>query len=217
MKKQTTKQFYTNLLVNKYNDNVSSFLIEIRDINHMFWGICREFTKDILMSNVSWHWLGYRIDDFAKIIEIDMINKMEKWSEKSSLSKHSNSLEKTIIWLLDRHVNALKNLFDTRYTNSIDFTILVDYEEVVVESKDNMMSEVILSDFHSYSRFQKVKILKKLWDDNLYDYDFNLEDLEELCEKYSAPPALSFIKLEKTKKYETEQTESGNSQLVFTF
>ncbi|RLA80268.1 MAG: hypothetical protein DRG78_11310 [Epsilonproteobacteria bacterium] len=217
MKKQTTKQFYTDLLMNKYDES-SSFLIEIRDLNHVFWEVCREFSKEILISNASWYWLGYRVDDFAKIIEIDMINKMEKWSEKGSLSKYLNSLEKTIIWLLDRHVNALKNLFDKRYTNSIDFTILVDYEEVVVESKDNnMVSEVILSDFHRYSKFQKVQILKKLWDDNLYDFDFNLEDLEELCEKYSAPPPSSFIKLEKTKKYETEQTESGNSQLVFTF
>lgn len=216
MKKQTTKQFYTDLLMNKYDDS-SSFLIEIRDLNHIFWEVCREFSKEILISNVSWYWLGYRVDDFAKIIEIDMIDKVEKWSKKGSLSKYSNSLEKTIIWLFDRHVNSLKNLFDKRYTNSIDFTILVDCEEVIVETKDNMLNEVILSDFHRYSKFQKVKILKKIWNDNLYDYDFTLEDLEELCEKYSAPPPTTFIKFEKIKKYEIEQTESGNSQLVFTF
>ena len=217
MKKQTTKQFYIDLLINKYNDT-SLFLMEIRDENHIFWEISREFSIEILYHSHSWNWLSYRVDDFAKIIEIDMIDKVDKWSKKGSLSKNLNSLEKTIVWLLDRHVNSLKNLFDQRYANSIHFTILINLEEEVVrEAQDNMVSDVILSDFYRYPKFQKIKILKKLWNDNLYDCDFTLEDLEELCEKYSAPPPSSFIKFEKTKKYETEQTESGNSQLVFTF
>ncbi|RLA77785.1 MAG: hypothetical protein DRG78_16595 [Epsilonproteobacteria bacterium] len=216
MKKQTTKQFYTNLLKYKYNDT-SSFLIEIRNENHIFWEICRDFTKEILLSQYSWNWLGYRVDDFALIVEKHIIEKLDKWSKKSSLSKHSKSLEGTIIWLFDRHVNSLKNLFDKRYKNSIDFTILLDFEEVEIEIQDDMINEVILSDFHRYRKFDKVVILLKLWNDSLYDYDFNISDLEEICVKYSAPPPSSFLEFKNSKKYKSQLAKSGNSQLVFTF
>jgi len=216
MKKQTTRQLYTNLLINKYDDT-SIFLIEIRNENHIFWQICRDFSKEILCHSNAWNWLSFRVDDFASIIERDMIDKPEKWLKKGSLSKRSNSLEKTIHWLFDRHVNSLKNLFDSRYKNSLEFTILVNFEDIEVESQDEIINEITLENFINFTEHEKIEIFVKLWTDNLFNYEFDMSDLRQLCDKYQAPPPESFLLIDTTKKYKSEQAESGNFQLVFTF
>jgi len=217
MKKQTTKQFYTNLLKNKYG-NTSLFFKEIQKVNNIFWESCREFSKEILQLSTQWKWLSYRVDDFANIVEADMIEKMEKWSKKGSLSKQTNSIEDTISWLFDRHVNCLKNLFDTRYRNSLDLSTLVnleDFEPIIMDYSLENQKE--LDSFFNLNKKKKIEIFTKLWIENQYDSDFDIGDLQYLCTKYGAPPPKTFLNLNFEQNYELKQTESGNSQLVFIF
>lgn len=211
------KQFYKDLLVKKHNGDMDSFIVDIKDINSFFWGCCRDFSTEILSKSNTWRWLSFRVDDFSKIVEEDMISKLEKWLKKGSLSKQADSLENTITWLFDRHVNSLKNLFDSKYKLSFIPSFLLNYDDQEIISTEDTLDNIALSEFFKFAKNEKIKILTKLWNDNFYAFDLSLAEMEELCTKYGAPPPNTFLNIENIEKYEAVQAENGHFQLVFTF
>ena len=211
-----TKHLYTILFANAYNDS-QALLLNIKNPNHIFWQACRDITKELLLTNQSWTWLGYRVDDFAASAEDYIISKLEKWARKGSLCKTLNNLESTIVWLFDRHANTLKNSFDKRYKLNYELSYIIDSSEIEIMKKDDLLENIVLEDFVNFSKKEKIKILTKLWEDNLFEVDFTIIEMEELCNKYAAPPPKTFLNLEYEKNYKAEQTENGNSQLVFIF
>jgi len=211
------KQFYKDLLVKKHNGDMDSFIVDIKDINSFFWGCCRDFSTEILSKSNTWRWLSFRVDDFSKIVEEDMISKLEKWLKKGSLSKQADSLENTITWLFDRHVNSLKNLFDSKYKLSFIPSFLLNYDDQEIISTEDTLDNIALSEFFKFAKNEKIKILTKLWNDNFYDFDLSLAEMEELCTKYGAPPPDTFLNIKNIEKYEAVQAENGHFQLVFTF
>ncbi|MBS4067745.1 MAG: hypothetical protein A2345_02670 [Sulfurimonas sp. RIFOXYB12_FULL_35_9] len=212
-----SKQLYRDLLVKKHNGDIGLFILDIKDINSIFWGCCRDFSKEILRTSGAWRWLSFRVDDFAKIIEEEMINKLDKWVKKGSLAKKNNSLEHTITWLFDRHTNSLKNLFNRSYKLSLSPSFLSNLDDQEIIYTTDILDDSTLLEFLKFDKNEKIKILKKVWDDNLYDFDFNLHDMEDLCAKYGAPPPHSFLDTKNIEKYEAVQAENGHFQLVFTF
>lgn len=211
------KQLYKDLLVKKYNGNTVLFIANIKDIDSIFWGCCRDFSKEILRTNNTWRWLSFRVDDFAKIVEEDMIYKLNKWLNKGSLSKQLGNLEGTINWLFDRYVNSLKNLFDGRYKLSISPSFLSNLDDQEIINIEDTLDVIVLSEFSKFNENEKIEILTKVWNDNFHDFDFSLSDMEELCAKYAAPPPNTFLNIKNTEKYEAIQAENGYFQLVFTF
>lgn len=211
------KQLYKDLLVKKYNGNTVLFLADIKDIDSIFWKCCRDFSKELLRTSNTWRWLSFRVDDFAKIVEEDMISKLEKWLKKGSLSKQADSLENTITWLFDRHVNSLKNLFDNKYKLSFIPSFLLNYDDQKIIGTEDTLDNIALSEFLKFNENEKIEILTKVWNDNFHDFDFSLSDMEELCAKYAAPPPNTFLNIKNIEKYEAVQAENGHFQLVFTF
>lgn len=211
------KHFYRDLIVRKYDGDIDLFIKDIRDINSIFWGCCRDFSKEMLRTSSNWRWLSFRVDDFAKIVEEDMIHKLEKWLKKGSLSKQLGNLEGIINWLFDRYVNSLKNLFDGRYKLSLSPSFLSGLDDQDIIYIPNTLDNIALSEFLKFDKNEKIKILTKLWNDNFYDFDFSLSDMEELCAKYGAPPTHTFLDIQNIEKYEAVQAENGHFQLVFTF
>ncbi|MFA5454782.1 MAG: hypothetical protein WC272_05635 [Sulfurimonas sp.] len=211
------KQFYKDLLVKKHNGDMDSFIVDIKDINSFFWGCCRDFSTEILSKSNTWRWLSFRVDDFSKIVEEDMISKLEKWLKKGSLSKQADSLENTITWLFDRHVNSLKNLFDSKYKLSFIPSFLLNYDDQEIISTEDTLDNIALSEFFKFAKNEKIKILTKLWNDNFYDFDLSLAEMEELCTKYGAPPPDTFLNIKNIEKYEAVQAKNGHFQLVFAF
>lgn len=211
------KQLYRDLLVKKHNGDMGLFIIDIKDIDSIFWECCRDFSKEILRTSSAWRWLSFRVDDFAKMIEEDMIYKLDKWLKKGSLSKKADCLESTINWLFDRHLNSLKNLFNRSYKLSLYPSILSDLDEQDIIYIPNTLDDIALSEFLKFDKNEKIKILKKVWNDNLYDLDFSFLDMTDLCAKYGAPPPNTFLNIQNIEKYEATQAENGHFQLVFTF
>ncbi len=219
MKKQNFSSLYRTLLIKKYND-IEEFLHCIKNKDDYFWECCRDVTKETLLNCRKWNWLGNRVDDFAKIVEKDVVSKLEKWKRKGSFAIvcNSNKLDNVIDWLFERHISMHKNLFDPRYKNSLDISFHIHINDIEISISDNICeNEIKLDEFSTFDDFTKIKILKELWNDNLLDFDFNFEDLKYLCQKYQAPPPETFIKIEIATKYEVKQNENGNSQLVFNF
>jgi len=211
------KHFYRDLIVRKYDGDIDLFIKDIRDINSIFWGCCRDFSKEILRTSSNWRWLSFRVDDFAKIVEEDMIYKLNKWLNKGSLSNRLGNLEGIINWLFDRYVNSLKNLFDGRYKLSLSPSFLSNLDDQEIINTENTLYVIALSEFLKFNENEKIKILTKLWNDNFNDFDFSLSDMEELCAKYAAPPPNAFLNIKNIEKYEAVQAENGHFQLVFTF
>lgn len=105
--------------------------------DHIFWGAggtAREFAREILMFDVSWSWLAYRLDDYAHLVEESMRKKMFNWIWKArfdqgALSKRLCNTEMLVRWLMDRYTNELKNLFDSRYKNHLEPVNFIIFEE----------------------------------------------------------------------------------------
>lgn len=211
------KQFYKDLLVKKHNGDMDSFIVDIKDIDSIFWGCCRDFSTEILSKSNTWRWLSFRVDDFSKTVEKNMISKLDKWLKKGSLSKQANNLGNTITWLFDRHANSLKNLSNMSYKLSLHPSFLSNLDDQEIIYTTDTHDDSALLEFLKFDKNEKIKILKKVWDDNLYDFDFNLHDMEDLCAKYGAPPPHSFLDTKNIEKYEAVQAENGHFQLVFIF
>lgn len=218
MKKQNLRQLYSTLLIKKYNKE--EFLLSIKNPESFFWKCCRDVAEETLLFSNNWNWLAQRIDDFAKIVELDYIAKLDKWKMKGSLSSvyHDKSFADVINWLFERYISMLKNLFNQRYKNSLDVSFHINIDDLEQSCiVDLQVADIYLDEFSSFKSSIKSKLLAKLWEENIYDSDFNLEDLRYLCEKYQAPPPETFLNLENVTKFEVKQNENGNSQLVFIF
>jgi hypothetical protein len=208
-----TKTVYTSLLVNQYNNNKESFLTDIKNNEHVFWGCCRDFAKQILFTNKKWAYLSYRVDDYGVIVEENVINKMDTWLKGR---KDLDTLEKVIKWLFDRYVNTFKNVVDKRYKFSIDINDLISLDQLeYMNYTFDIDGYIALEQFLNCNEFEKIEILKVVWEQNFFDLNFDIEDIRYLCKKYNVSPLESFLDLSYTQEYEREQSENRHSQLVF--
>jgi len=131
------KELYPALFSKKWKEPIA-FLQEVASLEeHPFWGsggAGREFAREILRTDSSWEWLSSRVDDFACLIERKMRLKLNKWIFRAmlgcgGLASKLCSTEQAAIWLMDRYVGELKNLFDPRYKDfiEIDTVFLENY------------------------------------------------------------------------------------------
>ena len=112
----------------------------------------------------------------------------------------------------------LINSMDPRYKFSIYSTFLVsidEYEEI--GNNDVTDASIVLEEFFNYRELEKIAILKKLWADNIFDSDFDLQDMREICVRYRAPPPEEFLSMNEKIETGVEQVGNGHSQLVFIF
>lgn len=219
MKKQrNSKEFYAGLIIKKYKNNTDLFIKDIMNGDTLVFECCRDFAREILSVSVNWHWLSYRVDDFAINVELYIIKNVNKWIDKKMQKNRFDIFHSLIYWFFDRYVNTMKNIVDKRYRFSIQATILVsiNQDEEVVDTC-NLDSIVALDKFSNYEESEKIKILKKVWEQNIFDLDFDINDMAELCERYRAPPPQSFLSINEKIETGVEQDENGRSQLVFIF
>ncbi len=132
------KELYPQLFTKMWPDP-DLFLSSVLQEDNPMWGpggAGREFSKEILMKDNRWEWLGARVDDFACIIEVNMRKKLHKWIWRAqlgegALAKRLCNTETVVKWLMDRYVAELKNLFDSRYRIYIELSEvqLTSFEE----------------------------------------------------------------------------------------
>jgi len=120
-----TKQLYVTLFEKKEKNSIALINNISNDSEHHFWGACRDFAREILIKSNNWRWLSYRVDDFAILAQKNMQKKLQKWLFKAMLKCSKmpiDNLKSTILWLMDRFVAELKNLFDFRSKNFLDIS-----------------------------------------------------------------------------------------------
>ena len=131
-----SKNLYLELFQKKWEDP----LILVEDIannkNHVFWGCARDFAKEILSRSPHWHWIVPNLDDYALLVENSIqLKKWIVWSKKGkgSLNKNLTSTQTLICWLLDRYVNQIKNLFNSKYKNHIKAINFIPFDEKIIQ------------------------------------------------------------------------------------
>lgn len=166
--KMITKELYPFLFAKKWKDPIL-FLQDVASRKeHPFWGsggAGREFAREILRTDSSWEWLSSRVDDFASLIERKMRMKLNKWIFKAlldcgGLASKLCSTEQATIWLMDRYVAELKNLFDVRYKDhiEIDMVFVASY----VDGKTNCKRVPARSKFENVKKVRKQKKEEKI-------------------------------------------------------
>ena len=130
-----SKRLYCELFENKETDSVHFLYAVLSNLEHHFWGACRDVAREVLSCQNNYKWLSFRVDDFAMFVEGNICKKLPKWIFRANLgigglAKHINEVSATVSWLMDRYINEMKNLFDERYKNYIDVSTIkiVDYE-----------------------------------------------------------------------------------------
>jgi hypothetical protein len=135
-----TKQLLIDSIIKKYS-NVEELIKDIVENEvHILWIFAKDYAEEILKKDANWKWLSYRVFDFSSIV----IDKMQKdlntfiyfsfifKNNKLAKYKEANDIKKAVKWLLNRFVNDMKNLFDKRSSNSINFSTLVNIEKLTI-------------------------------------------------------------------------------------
>lgn len=162
------KELYPILFAKKWKDPIIFLQDIVKTDEHPFWGsggAGREFAREILRTDSSWEWLANRVDDFACLIEQKMRMKLNKWIFKALLdcgglaSKLCNT-EQATIWLMDRYVAELKNLFDPRYKDYIEIDKVLVERYVDGETKSKRLQ--IKSKIETVQKVEKQKKEEKV-------------------------------------------------------
>jgi len=129
-----SKLLYPILFSKKYTCTHILINEAVRDEYHHMWGACRDFAHEILKMDMRWRWLAERIDDFASQSTRYMMKRLPVWLLKSdsasgSLYRAIDSIKKTVVWVMNRWVSTLKNLFDPRYSFYTPTSFLVSFDE----------------------------------------------------------------------------------------
>ena len=166
--KMVAKELYPFLFARKWKDPILFLQDVAAKEEHPFWGSGgggREFAREILRTDSSWEWLSSRVDDFACLIERKMRLKLNKWIFRAmldvgGLATKLCSTEQAAIWLMDRYVAELKNLFDPRYKDFIEIESV--FIESYVDGKTNCKRLPSKSKLETVQKVEKQKKEEKV-------------------------------------------------------
>lgn len=131
---------YLKIFEKKYDYPIHLLRSAINDEYHLIWYMCKDYANRVLTRDPSWKWLATRIDDFSLLATQYMCRRLPIWVWKASfelgsLNKVLNSISETIIWIMNRWVSTLKNLFDSRYSFFVSHSFIIPFDEVSIQDK----------------------------------------------------------------------------------
>ena len=219
----TSKQIAVEYLAPKISNPAMIF----KDINILKsilpWA--KDSAKELFETQTSKMFLTSYIDDVAPIVDEYLINRATKMYEKAIKSQNklfSNlcSSQKTVAWIIDRWVNTFINLTSNpAYKEYIDISkIKIAFNDEISTTHSNIEDILEFEKLQKLPKEQIIKALKLIWEEGYFDSSLDVEDIEELCQKFDLNIKDIFGTNDLVKLYlKKEQTESGHSQLVLVF
>lgn len=128
-----------------------------------------------------------------------------------------DNIEKSLKWIISRIINNAINVsLNKKYKLYVAPQFCALHENI--ESNDDIDIILINDELMKFDK-NTLKIgLKNIWEESIFDEDFDYEDLKYLCNRFkiniSEISGNGVINMQKFKK---EQVENGNSQLAFIF
>ncbi len=185
----------------------------------------KDSAKEFFNTQPSKMFLTLYVDDIAPIVDGYITNRATEMYEKAIKSQNklfSNlcSSQKTVAWIIDRWINTFINLTSNpNYKEYIDISkIKITFYNEISTPNSNLEDILEFEKLQKLPQKQIIKALAEIWQEAIYDFEFDIDDFEELCQKFNLNSMNvlgkdNLVKLNLRK----EQTESGNSQLVLVF
>lgn len=115
--------------------------------------------------------------------------------KRNKLFLSLSSSEKTISWLIDRWINTFLNLTNEKYLNFVDITkIRISFDQDATFYTSNVEEEIEFEKLKRLPQEQIIKALRDIWDEAIYDFEFDIDDFDELCKKVNLKSETKFKK-----------------------
>jgi hypothetical protein len=157
--------------------------------------------------------------DFAYADAVEMLKGQLQKSHLKSISRFlkCENISNAVSWLIERLLNNMRNITTNQKYKLYCAPSFCQLHENI-KSNDELEAVIELIELERFDRNTLKKGLHTIWENSMFDEDFDYIDMEYLCKKFgfevSEIVGNDAINLQKYKK---EQTESGHSQLVFVF
>ena len=157
--------------------------------------------------------------DFAYADAVEMLKSQLQKSHLKGISRflQCKNISNAVSWLIERLLNNMRNITTNQKYKLYCAPSFAQLHENI-ESNDELEVIIELIELEKFDKDTIKKGLQAIWNNSILEEDFDYDDIKYLCEKFgfevSQIVGTEAIYLQKYKK---EQTESGNSQLVFVF
>lgn len=156
----------------------------------------------------------FQFSNATKMLKIQLHKKHLKSVQKFYGNKN---IENAARWLISRILNNMRNLSTNSKYRLYAAPVFQELHEDI-ESEVQVEKSIELLDLTKFSQEVIKTGLKRVWEESIYDNDFDVIDFEDLCEKFKLTPfSVLGFEIKNRPEYTVEQAASGNSQLVFTF
>ena len=156
----------------------------------------------------------FTYNDAVKILK-NQLNKSHLKGIRRFLS--CENIANAVSWLIERILNNMRNITTNRKYKLYCSPSFRQFNDNI-KSNDEIKMMLDLMEIEKFDSNNQKNGLQRLWNDSIHEEDFDCNDIKYLCEKFefevSEIMGTQAIYLQNYKK---EQTESGNSQLVFVF
>ena len=157
--------------------------------------------------------------DFAYGDAVEMLKGQLQKSHLKGISRflQCENISNAVSWLIERLLNNMRNITTNQKYKLYCAPSFGQLHENI-KSNDELEAVLELMELEKFDRDTIKKGLQTIWDNSMFEEDFDYFDMEYLCKKFgfevSQIVGTQAINLQKYKK---EQTESGHSQLMMVF
>jgi hypothetical protein len=157
--------------------------------------------------------------DFAYADAVEMLKSQLQKSHLKGISRflRCENIANAVSWLIERLLNNMRNITTNQKYKLYCAPSFGQLHENI-KSNDEFEALLELMELEKFDRDTIKKGLQTIWENSMFEEDFDYLDMEYLCKKFDLSIKDVFgtddlVKLNLKK----EQTESGYSQLVFVF
>ena len=157
--------------------------------------------------------------DFAYADAVEMLKGQLQKSHLKGISRflQCENIANAVSWLIERLLNNMRNITTNQKYKLYCAPSFGQLHENI-KSNDELEAVLELMELEKFDRDTIKKGLQTIWENSMFEEDFDYLDMEYLCKKFDLSIKEVFgtdnlVKLNLKK----EQTESGHSQLVFVF
>ena len=157
--------------------------------------------------------------DFAYADAVEILKGQLQKSHLKGIGRflQCENISNAVSWIIERLLNNMRNITTNQKYKLYCAPSFAQLHENI-ESNDELEVIIELIELEKFDKDTIKKGLQAIWNNSILEEDFDYFDMEYLCKKFefevSEIIGTEAINLQKYKK---EQTESGNSQLVFVF
>ena len=157
--------------------------------------------------------------DFAYADAVEMLKSQLQKSHLKGVSRFlkCENIANAVSWLIERLLNNMRNITTNQKYKLYCAPSFRQLHENI-KSNDELEAVLELMELEKFDRDTIKKGLQTMWENSIFEEDFDYFDMEYLCKKFGVEVS-EIIETEaiNLQKYKKEQTGSGQVQLMMVF